>query len=119
MACESAQEGKNDIYGITRSLKDAALRGDGPSGKRFLRKAEFPAGRIFALKRNACGGKRSRWKLHGKQRAPFITYRMERSGTKLTCGREAAQLTAGEFNRMVSMVAYKAEAEGGEKAPYS
>ena len=38
---------------------------------------------------------------------------------KLTCGREAAQLTAGEFNRMVSMVAYKAKLRGREKAPYS
>ena len=94
-----------------------ALRGDGPSGKGSC-EGGIPRRKDICTKNGMHAAANELVEIAWKNKSAIITYRMGEIGDKLTCGREAAQLTAGEFNRMVSMVAYKAELRG-LKSPYS
>ena len=116
VACESAQEGKNETYmGITRSLKDAARYAVTDLQGKVLAEGGIPRRKDICTKNGMHAAANELVEIAWKNKSAIITYRMGEIGDKLTCGREAAQLTAGEFNRMVSMVAYKAELRGLEK----
>ncbi|MBC5649450.1 hypothetical protein [Christensenella tenuis] len=116
VTCEYAQEEKSETYmGITRSLKDAVrytvtdLRG------KVIAEGGIPFGGYLHEKNGMHAAANKLVEIAGRHKSSIITYRMGNIGDKLTYDGETAKLTAGEFNRLIAMTAYKAEMKGLKK----
>lgn len=116
VACEGMKEGKNETYmGIARSLKDAVRYAVTDLQGKVLAEGRIPYRGDICTKNGMHAASNELVETARKNKSAVITYRMGNIGDKLTCGGEAARLTAGEFNRLMSMVAYKAELKGLKK----
>ncbi|WP_066686613.1 hypothetical protein [Christensenella intestinihominis] len=116
VACECEQAEKSKTYmGITRSLRDAVGYAVTDLKGKPLAEGGIPFRQDTCTKNGMHAAANELVEIARKNRSAIITYRMGNIGDKLTSGGETAKLTAGQFNRLVSMVAYKAEMKGLKK----
>ncbi len=116
VACEYPQTIRSETYlGITRGLSCAVCYAVTDRDGTLVAEGRIPKGKSFRSKNGMHALANGLVGIAQQYKSTVITYKLGSIGDRLTSGEEHAQLTSGEFNKLVAVVLYKTEAAGLEK----
>ncbi len=113
VACDCPQMVKSETYmGITRGISGAVCYAVCDRDGTPVAKGRIPKASSFHSKNGMHALANGLVGIAQQYQSTVITYKLGGIGDRLSNGEERAQLTSGEFNKLISVVLYKTEAAG-------